>query len=1066
METPSLREIARASYGDVIRHRKDIVDKAKILEKERGNVNYIARFEEIEQILAQMRLACMQTIFHDFEYADSKNVEYLLWTAHTYLNTEYRNIVSRLAQNQVVQKRKLEKLYRDFLKTSQSFYRAYIQRLSGRFYIAELRQAAQGLEMEPTETPVRDSSPPPQLREMLLKSCYSSLNHLGDLARYRCQASDKFSKAAFETSLSYYCLANLIDPEDGTAHHQMAVLYRLSGQHLDIVYHFHRSISIAKPHQLGFENLEKEFRAIKASQNARRYSPKDPSEAMVAWFVRLHAFYFEGANFSQQQELEEEVLHRLELALKADGFEAILMKIVLTNIAGYSVAKMKISLAWTANGSRYCQFVLRFTIRTISLLLRLLTAALRDDHGHPVDVEAGSSESPIGFGPALMKLLPLFRVYIAWMYSLRADLIEYRVYLESHITDVYRALPDILTSLNSFVAPAASTIQSQYLLQEDMEAMGLRPLSDQRLPLFLQTEVVQGTHPPTTHRVRKPTRRVLGRQYKPHTETIWRIRDIVCCGALLAGSADFPLGIVPKFRDGREIETWIYTDEAAIIDCLDETGIDSILNKLNIGDVKSVPEGNGVQLSRETRDTQNSGDMIQPPSFGVHNGAAEESRQTEKGKSIQEEQRAPVCDSDLSGDSAMIDMVNKLLDPTEGPRPESSLAQPDTTYGMNSSTANEVFAQLSSSPAQPSPAAKSIPSLPWGYFYTPTPHPPASQGPVLSTTDDFYKPRTAVPAFEALGSPHARQNTPWKQGLGASHSPQYNLPADERHSRGGSLGATTTGMPGGSRNAIGENSYSYKDGVDPAAATRKAAHEKLASALYAQFGTAGNKRQGADQGSSHVGGNPQQDTSVLGTSSAPGVSTPSGSVRSPSNSLERPGSRRVGARGTPKTGSGLPGAQNTKSQQSPSDISNWPDQSRTASSLGRNDFGFPQQAPRFWEGPAQSNSGDARNYSSWVGQGSATTGSSLVFSHPSSVFMGTPGGHNQHAPPNLVACNGNFFDATTPFGRIPGYNSRDDPTHFRNQLRQVVGEVDDSYDKQILQSALLDDNSQPRSKAK
>ncbi|RYP10476.1 hypothetical protein DL764_000659 [Monosporascus ibericus] len=1022
METPSPREIARASYGDALKHRKDIVDKAKSLERERGNVNYTARFEEIEQVLAQMRLACMQAIFHDFEYADSKNVEYILWSAHTYLNTEYRHIVGRLAQNQVVQKRKLEKLYRDFLKTSQSFYRAYIQRLSGRFYIAELRQAAQGLEVEPTETPVRDSSPPPQLREMLLKSCHSSLNHLGDLARYRCQASDKISKAAFDTSLSYYCLANLIDPADGAAHHQMAVLYRLSGQHLDIVYHFHRSISITKPHQLGLENLEKEFRAIKASQNARRFSPKDPSEAMVAWFVRLHAFYFEGVNFSQQQELEEEVLHRLELALKAEGFETILMKIVLTNIAGYSVAKMRLSLAWTANGSRYCQFVLRFTIRTISLLLRLLKAALQDDQGHPVDVEAGSSESPIGFGPVLTKLLPLFRIYIAWMYSLRADLIEYRMYLESHITDVYRALPDILTSLNSFIVPAASTIQSQYLLPEDMEAMGLRPLSDQRLPLFLRTEAVRGTGAPTTHRVRKPTKRVLGRQYKPHTETIWRIRDIVCCGALLAGSADFPLGIVPKFRDGRGIETWIYTDEAAILDCLDETGIDSILDKLNIGDVKSVPEGNGLQLSRETRDTQNSENMIQPSSLGVPNDAAEDSPQTKKGKSAQEEQRGPVSDLDLSGDSAMIDMVNKLLDPTEGPRPESSRAQPDTSYGMDSSTANEIFAQLSSSPAQPSPVAKSIPSLPWGYFYTPTPHPPASQGPVLSTTDDFYKPRTAVPAFEALGSPHARQNTPWRQGPG--------------------------------------------DGADPAAATRKAAHEKLASALYAQFGTHGNKKQGADESSSPVGGNPQQDASVLGTSSASGVSTPSGSVRSPANNLERPGSRHAGACSSPKAGSGLAGAKNTKSQQSPPDISNWPDQFRTASSRGKNDFGFPQQAPRFWEGPASSNSGDARNYSSWVGQEPATTGSSLLFSHPSSIFMGTPGGHNQRAPPNLVACNGNFFDATTPFGRIPGYNSRDDPTHFRNQLRQVVGEVDDSYDKQILQSALLDDNSQPRSKAK
>ena len=136
---------------DALKHRKEIVNKVKSLEKERGNANYTSSFENVERILAEMRLACMQAIFHDFEYADSKKIEGLLWSAHTYMNTEYRNIIGRLvAQNQVVQKRKLEKLYRDFMKTSQSFYRAYIQRLSGRFYIAELRQAAQHLELDPT----------------------------------------------------------------------------------------------------------------------------------------------------------------------------------------------------------------------------------------------------------------------------------------------------------------------------------------------------------------------------------------------------------------------------------------------------------------------------------------------------------------------------------------------------------------------------------------------------------------------------------------------------------------------------------------------------------------------------------------------------------------------------------------------------------------------------------------------------------------------------------------------------------------------------------------------------
>ncbi|EMR64660.1 putative telomerase activating protein est1 protein [Eutypa lata UCREL1] len=749
METQNPREIARASFSDALKHRKDIVDKVKTLEKERGNVNYTSRFEEIEQVLSQMRLACIQVIFHDFEYADSKKAESILWSAHTYLNTEYRNIVGRLvAQNQVVQKRKLEKLYRDFLKTSQSFYRAYIQRLSGRFYIPELRRAAEGLELEPTETPLRDTSLPQQL-----------------------------------------------------------------------LYHFYRSISIDKPHQLGLDNLEREFKGIRNNQNSKRFSPKDPSEALVEWFVRLHAFYYDGEPFSQQQELEEEVIHRLELAMKAEGFIDILIKMVLTNIAAYSVAKTKVAEAWTANASRHCQFVLRFTIRTICVLLRLLKAGLQDDCGHSIDVEAGTGESPLAFGPVLMKFLPLTRLYIAWLYSLRADLVEYRI-------------------------------------------------------------------------------------------------DIICCGVLLASGPDIPLGLISRIQNGREVELWTYLDENAPQTYVDETGVDCILSKLNLGDSKPLLEVDVPQPSILTQPVLGLGDLTQLPPGALDGAPEEHPRQVEKGKSIDEKSRDPVFDSDLSEDRDMVDMVDKLLGSTDESHPEASRSQVETTY---------------------------------------------------------------------------------------------------------------------------------------AAATRKAAHESLASALYAQFGTARKNGQGAAQISSPV----SREKSVSRTSVAMAGS-------SPATYVERSGSR------LPDSTSGIPG-EKTVDQQSPSStFSQWADQFLNASSPSMGAFGFKQPTSGAWEASGLSNPSGNQNYTSWLGQeAAAATGSSLAFSHPSSLYMGTPGGgQNQAAPPYHVACNGNYYDATTPFGRVPGYNNREDPAHFRNQLRQTPGEVDDSYDRQILASALLDDSGKPRQNAK
>ena len=1068
------------------------MNKVKGLEKERGNANYTSSFENVERILAEMRLACMQAIFHDFEYADSKKIEGLLWSAHTYMNTEYRNIIGRLvAQNQVVQKRKLEKLYRDFMKTSQSFYRAYIQRLSGRFYIAELRQAAQHLELDPTETPLRDASVPQPLREMLVKSCHSSLNHLGDLSRYRCQASDKFSKTAFETALAYYCLANIVDPDDGTAHHQMAVLYRLPGQHLDIVYHFHRSISIAKPHQLALENLEKEYRTIRTSQNTRRPSGKNPSEALITWFVRLHAFYFEGNTFSQQKELEEEVLHRLELALKPESSDAALLKIILINIAAYDVAKTKITQAWTANASRHCQYVLLFTVRNIRILLRLVKETLQEDHGHLVEPGKDSGESPLGFGSVLMNLLPLLRIYLAWMYSLRADLVEYRIYLEDHITEVYRLLADVLTLLNTFVAPAAITVRSQYLLPEDTETMGLSPLNDQSLPLFLHTQLIEGSDVPEMGRVRKPTRQVLGRQHEPHTEAVWRIRDIIYCGALLASTPEVPLGLVSQSQNGESVEMWTYTDEPKTSGFVDEAGIDHILCKLDLRDVNgSIPGYGTPQQSTPVVATADVQDPGQPaPGPGVLDGALDAPPSLEAGQmnSANIKVFAPVCAPDLSEDSEMVAMVNNLVDPTEGSRPASSRVEAETSYGMNSSTANEILAQLASSPAQQSPVPKSIPSLPWNYFYSPTPQGgPTFQCQDPPTAGEFYKPRTAATALAEFGSPRAAQNGFLQQGQAGQ-----GFPRDEAYLRAGAFGYPAIGMPDASPNVSSANSIAQNGGADPAA-TRKAAHESLASALYAQFGTArGNKQQSPSLDFSPVGGNPlRPEKSTPGISVSPAIPASPGNMRrAAANHMERPGSQLA------SSVSSLSGQQASliDRQKSSDNTAAFPPQfgyhapPYTASPGKSNLLGLAQPPPpENWENqnPLANSAGVPQNYMSWLGQGSPATRSSLAFSNPNSLFMGTPGGGGlpQPAPAPAPAPSHHAAAAAAAFAygsRSPGQNNNNSRReslaqmhhHLPNPLKGIIGEAaaaaDDSYeyDRKVLQAAaMMDGNKQQQTR--
>ncbi|KAI5867951.1 hypothetical protein GGS23DRAFT_4071 [Durotheca rogersii] len=1074
------RDKARASWSDAQKIRPDITGKLSSLKKERGNTNTTSRFEEVEQTMAEFRLACMNVIAYDFEYAVDKNVEHFLWQAHTYLNGEYRKVMSRLmAQNQVVVRRKLEKQYRGFLRTSQSFYRVYIQQLSGRFYIPELHQVAHGTDLESAVAPTPDATPPSRLRALILKSCQITLVHLGDLVRYRCQMSEKLSNSNtnFDKALEYYGLANTIDPDDGSAHHQLAVLYQLQGRHLDIVYHFHRAICIAKPHELALGNLEREYKGLENPLSNRRGVAKDPCETMITWFVRLHAFFFQGEQFSQQSELEEEVLHRVEMAMKSDADEATLRKMIFVNIAAYDVATSKVNSAWTLQGSQSCQFVLRFNIRTILILLRLLKTKILEesatssasDHEGEVGEEA---ESVICFSPILMKLLPLLRLYISWIYVARADVIKYQAYLGPYVRDVYRFLADTLTLLNSTIGQAAATTSSKYLLPEDTEALGLRPLGDRDLPLFLQVKDVRSASQSKKHKAPKPRQRAFGRQYKPRTEAIWRVRDIAYCGILLAGSPNFPVDLTLRQHEGREVECWTFTEESTPPASMDEAGLSRMLEKLKFGRTKAKPDS---PTHEELDATPFGNDSVDaPPSlFGDDDGdeggdgaSPELSDRLDKGKSTEKKPPPPpdsLLDTDLSGDRDMINMVNKLVDPIEDVRPQSSRTQTDTTYGMDTSMANDIFGRFMTGSTQPSPAAsKTIPNLPWDYFYTPTPHRSSnSQGDNQLSPDGNHIPRSANVQLDGFGSSSylSDLSTPAQRAL---VSAMDQIPA--HHNGREFIAHNSPRLPQGMPDANSRQGRGVPDSLE---ASRSAVLDSLNSALNAQHGSAPNKTRQSNSLASHA--KPQR--SISGTSSSPFLSD----VNSPqlynagdslgSGYAERPASQRATAVSSQSpSGLGTVGQSPRKRDTFQDTRSRF----QNVSSPAGYESGYAAPGnPSSQGGAANGRTAPGafqQQYPSWLGEQAARGSSSLPFSHPSSLFAGTPT-VPPSGPPNPVFSNGNYYNASTPFGWLgDGANTRDDPTHFRSQLKTTIGHTADSYDKKILQAALLDDNKKQRPK--
>jgi hypothetical protein len=283
-----------------------------------------------------LRVACEATIFLDFEYATKEEVESRLWAAHGIIKDRYKKMVTHYREKEPrkhVERRKLEQRYADYIKTTQFFYRGYIQRLASHFSGMEgLRRIANRLSLD-TLTVDERVQVSPKIQDLIEKSCHATLLRLGDLSRYRNELRTK--DRSWEPALGYYSLAGDLCPDSGSSHNQMAVISLADANYLDALYHLYRAMAVKEPHPLAQGNLELEFKKIRTAWEKKKglNTKGDNETTLVLWFVRLHARFYAGLEFSGHDELENEVLSRLALLLKEQSFESTLQKLVLINIA-------------------------------------------------------------------------------------------------------------------------------------------------------------------------------------------------------------------------------------------------------------------------------------------------------------------------------------------------------------------------------------------------------------------------------------------------------------------------------------------------------------------------------------------------------------------------------------------------------------------------------------------------------------------------------------------------------------------------------------------------------------
>ncbi|EAW12549.1 uncharacterized protein ACLA_009720 [Aspergillus clavatus NRRL 1] len=529
------------------------------LEAERKLMKSLAEkeptFAEISHFLSEFRAACQSAILQDFETARSIDVETRLWDAHLKINTRFRKLLARFREEngkkkKPVERRKLEKHYLEFIKSSQRFYRGYIQQLSSHFGgIPELEKVARKFNFDNLA-----AQPPAQaaenLRTSVLYSCHSTLIRLGDLSRYR--ETELVSKDRnWGPAIGYYDLAIVIWPESGASHNQLAVIALADGNHLRATYHLYRALAAQKPHPSAKGNLEIEFRKVRNAWAKGELIPSEdagiPGRALAPWFVYLHAQCYQGTDFPEHDELESEVLNQLAVDLKERSLEGTLQKFCLVNIAAEDFSRTRPDEESVSNARLFFQ---RINVKTFFTLLQILLAELEKfavEDSLNKDMKNGPDKVTV----VARRVLPALRHYSSWLLVVSHLLVAHKeekdTPLAVQITEFWKIYANTLTLLAS-TFDVVHLPEIDYLLEEDEETLGFAPLHKDATSRRYMSANVQP----------KPRMTDIGvERNHPNIEMLYRIREFVIDGLDLVVSNKVPIALV----DDEDKKTFIYKED-------------------------------------------------------------------------------------------------------------------------------------------------------------------------------------------------------------------------------------------------------------------------------------------------------------------------------------------------------------------------------------------------------------------------------------------------------------------------------------------------------------------------
>ncbi|KAL8855160.1 MAG: hypothetical protein Q9221_000066 [Calogaya cf. arnoldii] len=443
----------------------------------------------IDQLLQDYCALYEDQFLKSGEDALPTQIEDKLWDAHVRINGHFRRQLAYFrnlkGKRKPVEQRKAAKSYLRFLKSSQRFYRGYVQRLatysSG---IAELTAISQKFSFDGAPAVTEgDAQTTPELRDAILRSCHSTLIHLGDLSRYRESELDtKNGKKNWGPAIGYYDLAIAINPASGTPHNQLAIIARIKGNRTNSLYHLYRAQSAYEPPLTANDNLNLELKKLRESLQPAdfaidgRYPTGVPSTHVQCCLPLLHACCFGATVWHEYNEFEDGVLRHLRRGLKQRTLSSALVNIVaLSNIAADCVAGDR----WQAEpeevqNEHAFKSIQRLNIQTFSSLLQSLVSEYQSRAQDDSKIDTVTS--------TVRRLLPSLRYYSSWLIS-RAALLSVHLgdsTMDDVVRDFWAVYAETMSLLFS-VTDVNGLPRLDYLLDEDADIIGFRPLQEVQL---------------------------------------------------------------------------------------------------------------------------------------------------------------------------------------------------------------------------------------------------------------------------------------------------------------------------------------------------------------------------------------------------------------------------------------------------------------------------------------------------------------------------------------------------------------------------------------------------------